>query len=101
LPNSSKLTDSREWKKWYASGAVAQQRFPLGALTIEGIANHFAGPGEGHDVLSLGREMVGRGSFRMIYWVVVPSGGNYKLGATLDRLPNNAIPTHIFFQGTH
>lgn len=102
--NQSKVEDPRFWKRWVASGAVAQEVFPQNALSIEAIVENYAGPAKGYQTLSLGRQIVSSNSsgtvWKPLYTVAVPMGSsyNYKLGQVLPRIPRNAIPVNILFQ---
>ena len=93
----SQVKDLHLWKRWYASGAVPQPTFPEGSLIIDAIGTHYAGPGEGHQTLSLGRARTSPHSYSPICWVVVPTSKKHKLGVVLERLPGNAAPVEVFF----
>lgn len=101
--NTSKLTDPREWRKWYQSGAVPQRKYPDGSLMIMATGVHFTGPAKGHTVLSLGDVVIASGlgwsSHRTLCAVVVPTPPtrSYRLGAVLKKIPGNAVPVDVFF----
>ncbi len=88
--NQSKKTDRRFWRKWYQSGAVAQERLPKGGLVILGIATVFPVSAASYQVIGLGKRQI---SSR----IVVPTiKGRYGCGMILTRIPGNAVPYQMF-----
>lgn len=100
--NSSKKGERRFWRRWFVSGAVAQQQFPHNSLLIDAIATHYEGLAAGNDVLSLGRRVAWKGLGTVIYEplcaIVVPTSGKNRLGKVLRKVPANAVPFDVFFE---
>lgn len=90
-----KVNDPRFWRKWYASGAVPQERFPEGSLIVVGVGTDRASRIQ---VLSVGEKWVNPTCTAPLCWVVVPNRG-YKAGTTLKEIPKDAIPSDIYHRG--
>lgn len=99
--NISKQRDPRFWKRWYLSGAVAQQQFPSDVLTIEAIGVTFYGTAAGYQTLSLGNRIINSGPgwsvSEPICAVVVPVSKKYRPKTILSHIPRNAVPDSVFF----
>jgi len=96
--NQSQKRSRAEWIRWYESGAVAQEVFPVGSLVVDAISRDVAA---GYQTLSLGSQLVSQNELGSVYepivCVVVPLTTKFELDQVLDRLPANAIPLDIFF----
>lgn len=95
--NLSKARDPRFWRKWYGSGAVKQNQYPPEHLVFEGLATHFENNHPTIQVLSLGRNV--KNGWTLVVGVVVPYHPKWKklLHTKLEKIPNNGIPTEVFF----
>ncbi len=97
MKNETKSPES--WRKSYQSGPVKRLILPSGGLVIDGINIHHTGPAAGHSTLALSRpeDYNGDSPFSPVLYAIVPSEKKFSVGKTLDRLPDNAVPTDLFF----
>ena len=95
----SKTRDVRNWKKWYASGAIKQPPLPTTGLVIDAVGSHFSGRCVGLSTLSLSRPQDRNTgvSYSPVLYVIVPTSERLVIGKKLDRLPGNAAPIDLFF----
>jgi hypothetical protein len=95
--NRSKIRDPRFWRKWYDAGAVKQKQYHPECLVFEGLAINFENNQPTTQVLSLGKNV--KNGWELVVAIVVPYHPKYEnwLHTTLKKIPNNGIPTGVFF----
>lgn len=91
--NTSKKSDPRFWRKWYASGAVRHNHPKCfeGGACIDALTRYLTGYAKGYNILAF--KDVGP----TLYGVVVPENKKHRLGSVLTTIPKNAVPVESFF----
>jgi len=97
--NSSQIADPRFWRRWYASGAVAQPKLPRDGLAVYA-TDTIKGD---RQIVWIGKKVVRSGPGFSIsepimgFVVPPPNDGRHHLGTRITRIPGNAVPVNVHF----